>query len=111
MKYLKKFENIKKSKVWVVPLKEPHFEISLKKIGMTDNQINDWKRLYRNGVFKNLKTITLKYKDGGFTWYWYPTSRSDDYTDFMGKFEFTQDDIKKYYDELEFQKDIKNFNL
>lgn len=134
MKYLKYFEDVpiwknvdyeleEKPKVWIISLKMPNFLISLEKLEMPDKDIDHWMKNYKNNVFTEYgkfpdrKTITIerrKYidkKNFSFTWYWYPTSKSSEYFDFMGILKITPTQIKKYYDEIEFKKDVKNFNL
>jgi len=118
MKYIKLFERFgRKSQIWVVPLKIPDFIISLKKIGMDDKKINDWMRLHKNDVFTDhrkypdRKTITIKKEGGGYTWYWYPSTEGDEYTDFMGKLEYTPEEIQDYYDEIELEKDANRYNV
>jgi hypothetical protein len=118
-----KMYNVKPQK-WVISLNMPDFIISLKKIGVTD--INKWINLYHNKVFTDYgeypdrETITIRkerYKsddnieEDSFTWYWYPASKSDEYTDFMGKIECTPEEIKNYYDEIEINKNINKYNL
>jgi hypothetical protein len=127
MKYIKLFEQSskfvenkifeKKCKIWVVPLKMPDFIISLKKIGIDDKNINDWMRLYKNNVFTEYgkypdrETITIKKEGNGFTWYWYPSTEGNEYTDFMGKLEYTPEEIQDYYYQIELEKAVKKYNL
>lgn len=113
------FEKIEKCQIWVIPLKMPDFIISLKKIGMNKNEIDNWIRLHKNKVFTekdeypSIATITIKKQNGGFTWFWYPSTKEDEdeYTEFMGKLEIEPKEIQNYYDEIEFQKNIKQYNL
>jgi hypothetical protein len=106
-----------KAKIWLVPLKMPDFVISLKKIGMPDQDIKHWLSLYKNQVFTDhgkypdRETITIKKEGGGFTWYWYPSTGGDEYTDFMGKLEYTPKEIQEYEDEIRFKQDTKKYNL
>jgi len=129
MKYLKTFEDtledVKKmvqqrDQVWIVSLKMPDFLLSLHKIGMNDKNIRDWMHLHKIGVFTDYnnfpdrKTITIKkhneYEDS-YTWYWYPSTESDEYKIFMGKLESTPKEIQDYYNDIELKKDAKKYNL
>lgn len=109
----------KQYKIWVVPLKMPDFLISLKRIGFSEKKIKDWMRLYDRKVFTdyeqypNRETITIRKESGhdGYTWYWYPSTEGDEYTEFMGKLEITPKELQDYYDKIEMEKDIKKFNL
>ena len=117
---IKKYERYiygKKDKVWVVPLKMPDFIISLQKIGMNDKEIDRWTHLHNVDVFtnndNNPETITIK-KDcdhGGFTWYPYPTSKSNSYMDFMGKLKITPEEIENYYNNIKIKEDSKKYNI
>jgi len=116
----KLFEDSDKKLVWNIPVKMPDFYISLKKIGMPDKQIIDWIRLRKNKVFStkdtntNFETISLvkhpEHEDS-YTWYWYPTSESNEYNIFMGKLECTPEEIQEYYDDIEFKKNTTKFNI
>lgn len=117
MKHLKIYENYE-VQVWVVPLKMPDFIICLNKIGVKD--IDRWVQLHRYNVFTDgkkyptRKTITMRKDIGrgnGFTWHEYPTSKSSDYTQFMGKLECTPEEIQEYYDNIEMEKRSKKYNL
>jgi len=116
----KLFEDYDKKLVWNIPVKMPDFYLSLKKIGMSDRVIKDWLRLRQNKVFStkdtntNFETISLvkdSEQEDSYTWYWYPTSESDEYTIYMGKLECTPEEIHKYYDDIEFKKNITKFNI
>lgn len=116
----KLFEDSDKKLVWNIPVKMPDFYISLKKIGMPDKQIIDWIRLRKNKVFStkdtntNFETISLvkdSEQEDSYTWYWYPTSESNEYNIFMGKLECTPEEIQEYYDDIEFKKNTTKFNI
>jgi len=116
-----------KTQEWVIPLKMPDFIIALRKIGVSD--IDRWVNLYRNKVFTDYgkypdrETITIskeRYKSSddnkvkdGFTWSWCPVTKDDEneYWTFMGKIEFTQEEIKEYNDEIERLKNIEKYNI
>jgi hypothetical protein len=106
-----------KYQIWVIPLKMPDFIISLKKIGMNDKMINDWMRLYKNDVFTDhgkypdRKTITIRKEGNVYTWYWYPSTDGDEYTKFMGKLEYTPEEIQDYYYQIELEKDVNRYNI
>jgi len=107
----------KECQIWVVPLEIPCFYISLKKIGMSSSEIAGWLRLHKIGVFTDYgkypdkETITIKKRKNGFTWYGHPSTEGNEYTDFMGRLECTTEEIQNYYDEIEFQKNVKKYNL
>jgi len=48
MKYIKKIENFENhfDKYWMTTLLSPYFEISLRKIGVPDDTIKDWRNMY-----------------------------------------------------------------
>jgi hypothetical protein len=104
----------KERQIWNVPLKMPDFIISLKKIGMNEKEVDKWMRLHRNKVFNhitNKERITIQYHDGHFTWYSYPSEEGNEYTDFMGKLEYTPEEIQEYYDDIKLKEDQKKYNL
>lgn len=117
MKYIKLFERFKKCQIWVVPLKMPDFIISLKKIGMDNEQIKNWMNFHKRDVFTDYRkypdreTITIRKEENRFTWYWYPSTEGDEYTDFMGKLECTTEEIQDYYYQIELENDAKKYNL
>jgi len=124
MKYIKKFEKSNIKNVWVIPIKMPDFEISLRKIGMNDIDIVRWLQHNRNniftdrGKFPNIKTISInKSVDDNvndynvFTWFPAEITKSSEYYIFMGKIEITSEEIKEYYDKIEIEKNLKKFNL
>lgn len=70
-----KKEEDNRGEMWKVPLKEPDFEICIKKIGMPEDRIRFWVLLskdtmkkYINGKVNDYKyAIIEKYKKGNFT--------------------------------------------
>lgn len=107
----------KKSQIWVIPLKLPDFIISLEKIGMVEKDISRWMHLHKievftdNGRYPDRETITMSKENGNYTWYWYPSTKGDEYTKFMGRLKITSEEIQNYYDKIEFQKDVEKYNV
>ena len=135
MKHIKTFEDMNWNKMnnvktqrWVISLKMPDFIISLRKIGLTDTDIERWVNLYNNKVFTDRdkypdrETITMckeKYISDdnktkySFTWSWYPVTKEDEkgYFTFMGKIECTPEEIQAYNDEIEAKENTIKYNL
>ena len=108
MKYIKKFESVKKEKFWIVTPDYPYNYIIFRKIGMDSDTIKDWIDLLEPPSAFDENEILL-FND----WSWSSLTATDsdgvpylsnpDYEN-MGKIIFDQDEIDAY-------KDADKFNL
>ena len=104
MKYIKQFEN-SENKYWIVNLKRPNFEISLKKIGVPDYYIKQWSDMYEDVdtnvyVFKVLDTVRDRLRDMDekvYHWYLlvYDTSEKTG-SKFMGRVDAEDWEVDSY---------------
>ena len=111
-----------RGEMWKIPLKQPDFEICIKKIGMPEDKIRFWVRLSKDTMRKDINgkitgykyVIVEKSKKGSFTWSRYDTwFREDDNASFkyMGELKATEEEIKDHYYQIELKKDIEKYNL
>lgn len=98
MKYIKSYESLNQ-KFWKIKTTEPDFTISLQKIGLTDEQIENF---YSKVNFTNIKKHDYVYvmyhiQPGQLTgrWVYSTTFINDDDKSFMGGIEITPEEYKE----------------
>ena len=113
------FEN-KKIQFLKVPIKAPDFFIALKKSGMNDNRIEHFKHLHNNKLFYkndyrdnldyNIEYVILRKEseyDDIITWMPY---RDNKYL-ITGEITVSPEEVQKYYNDIETEKDMNKYNL
>jgi len=109
MRYIREMKDIEKVQYqyWKISTSQPYFSVGMKKIGVTNKNIDFWSALF---ISKNIEMYIIReyYNDN---YYWKLTEAKSDswinYADsanYMGKVEVTDDDVELY-------KNTEKYNL